>query len=313
MLLTNTQVGEPRCAPDTASVSWGGGRPPARQHTQSCCGPSAGARTSVPASERSDRRSHRHARIVCCGGDDATGRRTAAACHSARSASPGTACPLAGRQSPRQCELPVARITRDSPSDTDAKPAAVSLRCFLPTPPSKTKRCLATPASLLAKNWRCSVRPVNSNGQRPDRTARTTSSVIISLRETSLTSARFVRQEWIHVNGVMAQEMVLDDGVGHWEELPCLLGDPLAILRAAFVDSLPNPSRVLAHSLAGHHRSPIAGRRHPLSRETRSTIGRWVLRYAPHLHFIKQGDRTSRRREEAERFRALFLVRFLGG
>jgi hypothetical protein len=33
--------------------------------------------------------------------------------------------------------------------------------------------------------------------------------------------------------------MVFDDGVGHWEELPCLLGDLLAILRAAFVDGLP--------------------------------------------------------------------------
>jgi hypothetical protein len=33
--------------------------------------------------------------------------------------------------------------------------------------------------------------------------------------------------------------MALDDGIGHWEELPCLLRDFLAILRAAFVDGLP--------------------------------------------------------------------------
>jgi hypothetical protein len=33
--------------------------------------------------------------------------------------------------------------------------------------------------------------------------------------------------------------MALDDGIGHWEELPCLLRDFLTILRAAFFDGLP--------------------------------------------------------------------------
>ena len=51
--------------------------------------------------------------------------------------------------------------------------------------------------------------------------------------------ARFVGQEGIHANGFLAQEVVLDDGVAHREELPRLLIDLLSILRAALVDSLP--------------------------------------------------------------------------
>src|SRR5271157_3872625 len=51
--------------------------------------------------------------------------------------------------------------------------------------------------------------------------------------------ARFVRQEGIYANGFLAQEVVLDDGVGHREELPCLLVDFLPLLRAAFVNGLP--------------------------------------------------------------------------
>ena len=51
--------------------------------------------------------------------------------------------------------------------------------------------------------------------------------------------ARFVGQEGIHANGFLAQEVVLDDGVGQREELPCLLVDFLPLLRAAFVDRLP--------------------------------------------------------------------------
>jgi hypothetical protein len=53
--------------------------------------------------------------------------------------------------------------------------------------------------------------------------------------------ARFVGQQRIHANGVLAQEVVLDDGVGHREELPCLLVDFLPLLRAALVDRLPVP------------------------------------------------------------------------
>jgi hypothetical protein len=51
--------------------------------------------------------------------------------------------------------------------------------------------------------------------------------------------AGLVRQERIHADGLIAQEMVLDDGVGHREELACLLGDLLSILRAASADGLP--------------------------------------------------------------------------
>ena len=51
--------------------------------------------------------------------------------------------------------------------------------------------------------------------------------------------ARFVRQERVHANGLLAQEMILDDGVGQREELPRLLVDLLPILRAAFVDGFP--------------------------------------------------------------------------
>src|SRR5271165_6523491 len=51
--------------------------------------------------------------------------------------------------------------------------------------------------------------------------------------------ARFVGQEGIYADGLLAQEVVLDDGVGHREELPCLLVDFLPILRAASVDSFP--------------------------------------------------------------------------
>src|SRR6266481_5604609 len=48
--------------------------------------------------------------------------------------------------------------------------------------------------------------------------------------------ARFVGQEWIHANGFLAQEVALDHGIGHREELPCLLIDLLSILRAALID-----------------------------------------------------------------------------
>src|SRR6266481_3894411 len=51
--------------------------------------------------------------------------------------------------------------------------------------------------------------------------------------------ARFVEQEGVPANGFVTQEVVLDDRVGHREELPCLLVDFLPLLRAAFVDSLP--------------------------------------------------------------------------
>src|SRR5208337_3636931 len=51
--------------------------------------------------------------------------------------------------------------------------------------------------------------------------------------------ARFVWQERVHADGFLAQEVVLDDGVGKWNKLPCLLVDFLPLLRAASVDSLP--------------------------------------------------------------------------
>src|ERR1035437_6913877 len=81
-----------------------------------------------------------------------------------------------------------ARITRDSFSGTAARAAAVARRCFFPMPPFKTKTCLAAPASLAAKYWSCSVRPVRSRGQRPDSMARTMSLAIISLRKASRSS-----------------------------------------------------------------------------------------------------------------------------
>jgi len=51
--------------------------------------------------------------------------------------------------------------------------------------------------------------------------------------------ARFIWQESVHADGLLAQEVVLDDGVGQRKELPGLLVDFLSILRAAFVDGLP--------------------------------------------------------------------------
>jgi hypothetical protein len=33
--------------------------------------------------------------------------------------------------------------------------------------------------------------------------------------------------------------MLLDDGIGHWEKLPCFLGGFLAVLGPAFVDRFP--------------------------------------------------------------------------
>src|ERR1700730_10433209 len=51
--------------------------------------------------------------------------------------------------------------------------------------------------------------------------------------------ARFVGQEWVHANGFLTQEVVLDDGVGQRKELPGLLVDFLSILQTAFVDGLP--------------------------------------------------------------------------
>src|SRR5712692_6921381 len=51
--------------------------------------------------------------------------------------------------------------------------------------------------------------------------------------------ARFVGQERIHANGLLAQEVVLNDGVSHGEEPSCLLVDFLPLLGTASVDSLP--------------------------------------------------------------------------
>src|SRR6266567_4619945 len=51
--------------------------------------------------------------------------------------------------------------------------------------------------------------------------------------------ARFVGQEGVQAHGFLAQEVVLDDGVGNRQELPCLLVDFLPLLRAALVDSPP--------------------------------------------------------------------------
>jgi hypothetical protein len=51
--------------------------------------------------------------------------------------------------------------------------------------------------------------------------------------------ACFVREERVHTDGLPAQEMLLDDGVGHREELPCFLSDLLALLGPAFVDRFP--------------------------------------------------------------------------
>src|SRR5206468_2168477 len=51
--------------------------------------------------------------------------------------------------------------------------------------------------------------------------------------------ARFLGQERIHANGLLAQEAVLDDGVGQWEEPSCLMVDSLPLLGTASVDSLP--------------------------------------------------------------------------
>ena len=51
--------------------------------------------------------------------------------------------------------------------------------------------------------------------------------------------ARFIWQESVYADGFLAQEVVLDDGVGQRKELPGLLVDFLSILRPAFVDGLP--------------------------------------------------------------------------
>ena len=51
--------------------------------------------------------------------------------------------------------------------------------------------------------------------------------------------ARFVRQQGVHADGLLAQEVVLDGGVGQRDELSCLLIDFLPLLRAASVDRFP--------------------------------------------------------------------------
>src|SRR6266567_1214576 len=51
--------------------------------------------------------------------------------------------------------------------------------------------------------------------------------------------ARFVGQEGVQAHGFLAQEVVLDDGVGNRKKLPCFLVDFLPLLRAALVDSPP--------------------------------------------------------------------------
>src|SRR4051812_47648317 len=51
--------------------------------------------------------------------------------------------------------------------------------------------------------------------------------------------ACFVWQERVHADGLLAQEVALDDSVGQRDELPCLLVDFLTILRAASVDRFP--------------------------------------------------------------------------
>ena len=93
--------------------------------------------------------------------------------------------------------------------------------------------------------------------------------------------ARFVGQEGIHANGFLAQEVVLDDGVGQREELPCLLVDFLPILRTASVDGLPVLYGRRHISVTGHRHSPIAVRRHLLSRETGFETARFSFWHAP--------------------------------
>src|SRR5690348_15978497 len=46
--------------------------------------------------------------------------------------------------------------------------------------------------------------------------------------------AGFIRQESVHADGFLAQQMILDDGVSDGNELPGLLVDFLSIFRAAF-------------------------------------------------------------------------------
>src|ERR1035438_2196980 len=90
-----------------------GGPPPgdavesshARSHNQSRHSPSACARTSWPASERSGPHNRRPEQIACCRGDDATGPHTVAVCPSRKSAWPGIACPDARRQALLRCSF----------------------------------------------------------------------------------------------------------------------------------------------------------------------------------------------------------------
>jgi hypothetical protein len=51
--------------------------------------------------------------------------------------------------------------------------------------------------------------------------------------------ARFVWQQRIYADGLLTQEMLLNDGFRDREELPRLLGNLLPILGAALVDGLP--------------------------------------------------------------------------
>jgi hypothetical protein len=74
-------------------------------------------------------------------------------------------------------------------------------------------------------------------GRFPGRPARHTPSLLVEVSREK--PARFVWQQRIYADGLFTQQMLLDDGVGHREELPCLLGDLLPILQAAPLDRLP--------------------------------------------------------------------------
>jgi hypothetical protein len=71
-------------------------------------------------------------------------------------------------------------------------------------------------------------------GRFPGRPARHTPSLLVEVSREK--PARFVWQQRMYADGLFTQQMLLDDGVGHREELPCLLGDLLPILQAAPVD-----------------------------------------------------------------------------
>ena len=147
-------------------------------------------RTCGPAWARSGRHSRRRAPRACHRAGGASGRRTGRSSPARRRAASETGCPAGRRRTLRRCIVrwpatPAARSRGWPPGGR-----AIGLGLLGPRAAAKHDEVANAAAhSRAARRSRCSLRSVSTRGERPSRTACTTSSQISRLRSSSAMSS----------------------------------------------------------------------------------------------------------------------------